>query len=240
MNVLITDTSSGFGLALAREFLDTGASVYGISAGPNDSLEDYTDYHHLKQDIMQLDELRGRLFNFLEGLRVLDLVILNAGMLPEFNDIRKTSVEKITSSMNANLIANKLIIDTLFEQVGVVYQIVAISSGAAVNGYRGWNAYAISKAALNTLMKLYAKEIPETHFSAIEPGIIDGNPNEYIPQLKKNLYQGTNGHTILRNGISDPEYAANYLVEAMGLILQEESGTYREVGEILLAPELGY
>ena len=36
----------------------------------------------------------------------------------------------------------------------------------------------------------------------------------------------------------DPVYAANYMVEAMGIILQEESGTYRDVRDLLFSPEL--
>ncbi len=241
MNVLITDTSSGFGNALAREFLETGATVYGISPRPNDPLNSYANYHHLTHSLKQLDELRLQLSNFVGSVKELDLVILNAGMIPEFNDIRKTPIEKISTVMNVNLLANKLIIDTLLERVPDIYQIVAISSGTAINGDRGWNAYAISKAALNTLMKLYAREVPETHFSAIEPGIVDGVWDEGISRVPDDTYQQVNGLNINLNGrITNPEYAANYLVEAMGIVLQEESGTYTEVKDLLLAPELGY
>ena len=44
MNVLITGTSSGLGLALARELLDNGATVYGISRKFNPILKDYEEY----------------------------------------------------------------------------------------------------------------------------------------------------------------------------------------------------
>ena len=242
MNVLITDTNSGFGHALAMEFLNTGASVYGISRRPNNRLIDFPDYYHLTQDLMKLDELKNNIINFLGNLETLDLVILNAGMLPEFKDIRKTPIENITSMLNLNLLANKLIVDIILEQVPDVYQIVAISSGSAINGDRGWNGYAISKAALNTLIKLYAGEIPDTHFSAIEPGIIDAETDEEIYSLLNKGHKGVNGQLeINKNGkITNPKYAANYMVEAMGIILQEESGTYSEVRDILLAPELGY
>jgi benzil reductase ((S)-benzoin forming) len=242
MNVLITDTNSGFGHALAVEFLNTGATVYGISRRPNSRLNNFPDYYHLTQDLMKLDELENNITNFLGNLKILDLVILNAGMLPEFKDIRKTPIENITSMLNMNLLANKLIIDIVLERLSAVYQIVAISSGTAINGDRGWNGYAISKAALNTLVKLYAGEIPNTHFSAIEPGIIDAETDEEIFRLVNNGNKGASGNLeINKNGkITNPKYAANYMVEAMGIILQEESGTYSEVRDILLAPELGY
>jgi benzil reductase ((S)-benzoin forming) len=239
MNVLITNTSSGFGQALAMEFLKSGASVYGISRQYNYELNTFGDYHHLTQDLMKLDELKDKLNPFLGSVSTLDLVILNAGILPGMNDIRKTTIEKIMTVMSVNLLANKLIMDTLFEKIPAIYQVVAISSGTAVNGKRGWNAFALSKAALNTLMKLYAGEIPDTHFSAIEPGVIDADPAEdYLLMADDTSHEVRDINGSYNNKI-EPEYAANYLVEAMGLVLQEESGVYREAKDLLLAPELG-
>jgi len=239
MNVLITGTDSGFGRAVALEFLNTGASVYGIDSRFNNKLKNYEDYHHLLQDLTGLDELGDQLNDFLAGVKTLDLVILNSDMQPEINDLRETTIEKITTVMNNNVWANKVIIDTLIERVPNIYQVVAISSGAAINCARGWNAYAISKAALNTLMKLYAREIPETHFSALEPGITDTDPRENISPLN-----GSNSYPVVRKlkgihrdlNITYPEYAANYLVEAMGIVLQEESGSYKDVRDILFSP----
>ncbi|TVR69516.1 MAG: hypothetical protein EA408_12490 [Marinilabiliales bacterium] len=51
MNVLITDTGSVFGHALALEYLNTGAHVYGISKMSNDQLNRYVNYNHLKHDV---------------------------------------------------------------------------------------------------------------------------------------------------------------------------------------------
>jgi len=243
MKILITDTGSGFGHALAMEFLENGASVYGISRRSNSYLKKYKHYHHLTHDLINHQELNVQLKNFLARVKTLDLVILNAGILFGINDIRKTSIEDIVTVMNVNLLANKVIIDTLLETVSHVYQIVAISSGSAIKGSRGWNAFALSKAALNTLIKLYAREIPETHFSALEPGIVDTDLHETTRRLtEEDIYPVA--RELKRNGmnsngnLSDQNYAANYLVEAMGIILQEESGTYRDVRDILLTPEL--
>ncbi|MCP3870534.1 MAG: SDR family NAD(P)-dependent oxidoreductase [Gammaproteobacteria bacterium] len=46
-------------------------------------------------------------------------------------------------------------------------QIVMISSGAAVLGNQGWGGYAISKAALSMLARLYAHEFTQTHISLV-------------------------------------------------------------------------
>jgi benzil reductase ((S)-benzoin forming) len=241
MNVLITDTGSRFGQALALEFLKTGAIVYGISPVANELVTKYVDYHGLICDLSDLNAFKSGFKAFLDGTHTIDLVILNAGIIPELNDIKNTSIEKINRVMDVNVLANKLIIDTLMEQVPSVYQVVALSSGPAVNGAPGWNAYALSKAALNTLIKLYAHEIPEIHFSAIEPGYIDGEPDEVFSRLVKESDKHISGlYGINRYGhLTHPEYAANCLVEAMGIMLQEESGSFKDISEILLAPELG-
>ena len=241
MNILITDTGSAFGQALAMEFLNNGASVYGISRRSGGRLKNYKHYHHLTYDLTKHEVLDLHLKNFLNRVDTLDLVILNAGILSQINDMRKTSVKDIITVMNVNLLANKVIIDTLLESVSDVYQIVAISSGSAIKGSRGWNAFAISKAALNTLMKLYAKEVPETHFSALEPGIIDTDLHESNRRLTREaIYPLARElkERSLSEEISEHKYAANYLVEAMGTVLQEESGSFMDVRDLLLTPEL--
>ena len=61
-----------------------------------------------------------------------------------------------------------------------VAQIVMIFSGATVLGNRGWPGYGLSKAALNMLAKLYAHDFPDTHISALAPGIIDTAMMEHL------------------------------------------------------------
>lgn len=237
MNILITGTSSGIGNALATEFLEHGASVYGISRRLHDNLKKHPDYHHLSQDLLNLEEIPDSLGNFLKDVKTLDLVVLNAGILLNINDMRKTPINEITTVMRLNVWANKVIIDTLMEKVSNVYQVVAISSGSAINYARGLNAYSLSKLALNKMIRLYAKEIPETHFSALAPGLIDSDMQQHISQSPDN-----NKYPVIKNlrkmrekgQLINPAYAANYLVEAMGTILQEESGSFREVKDVLL------
>jgi benzil reductase ((S)-benzoin forming) len=236
MKILITGTSSGIGHSLALEYLDHGATVYGISRKFNDNLKEYDDYHHLSIDLLQLDEIPGKLTNFLSGVNELDLVILNAGILPKIDDLRKTPVDEVTTVMRVNVWANKVIIDTLLETVPKIYQVVAMSCGSVINNARGLNAYSLSKLALNNMIKMYSSEIPETHFTALAPGFIDSGLQEYIaracdekdyPVLRKFRNMRESGK------LTKPDYAANYLVEAMGTVLQEESGSYRDVKDVL-------
>ena len=82
--------------------------------------------------------------------------------------------------MRVNVWSNKLILDWLIRRQLPVDQIVAISSGAAVNMSYGWGAYSLSKAALNHLIRLYAHEMPATHLVALAPGLVDTAMQDYL------------------------------------------------------------
>ncbi|WP_159517410.1 SDR family NAD(P)-dependent oxidoreductase [Sunxiuqinia indica] len=185
MNVFITGTSSGLGLGLALYYLKKGHSVYGVSRRQKEELSSNQNYTHLVQDLSDFDETGTRIEKFLAGIKTLDLVILNAGMLNEIKDLHETDIVEIKRVMDVNVWANKLLIDKLFKQIPAIKQLVAISSGASVSGARGWNAYSLSKATLNMLINLYAKEFTSTHFCALAPGLIDSAMQDYIYKLEK-------------------------------------------------------
>lgn len=241
MKVLITDTGSVFGYALALEYLNTGAHVYGISQQSNNQLNKYINYNHLTHDLNKFHQLGKKLNAFLGQIKIFDLIVLNADAITVKQEIRRTTAQQIIDAMNINVLANKIIIDALLESSSEIYQVVAISAGTLVSSARGWNAYAISKSALNTLMRLYAREVPATHFSALDPGMTERADEESEPGLspKKEHPVSKNLKEVNKKGnIPDPVYAANYMVEAMGIILQEESGTYRDVRDLFFSPEL--
>ncbi|HBH49531.1 MAG TPA: alcohol dehydrogenase [Bacteroidales bacterium] len=183
MNILITGTSTGIGAALAQHYLQLGHQVFGISRKKNITLAEYGAYSHQKLDLTRFSRVRKRFSSFLSPVEKLDLVILNAGILNEIKDLKDTSIEEIEEVMDINVWANKNLIDALYKLKKPVTQVAAISSGAAVSGSRGWNAYSISKAALNMIVSLYSKEHTNTHFIALAPGLIDTNMQEYICNL---------------------------------------------------------
>ncbi|HER10014.1 MAG TPA: SDR family NAD(P)-dependent oxidoreductase [Bacteroides sp.] len=235
MNILITGTSSGIGNSLAREYLEKGDRVFGISRNFSDSLKKYADYHHLSHDLSVHAELEQRLRQLLNGTNALDRVILSAGVLPAINDMRDTSMEEIRRVMDVNVWANKMLLDALFKLIPQIHQVVAISSGASRSGARGWNVYAISKAALNSLVRLYADEIPETHFSAMAPGVVETGMQDYIfslPDDERFPVVNRLKEMKRKKQMKDPREAAADLIGAMEIAMQRESGSYIDVREL--------
>jgi len=232
MNILITGTSSGVGNGLAKHYLKDGHIVYGISRKIDEALSQNKSFNFLSQDLSQFNETAKNVSDFLGDVSKLDLVVLNAGKLNEIKDMRDTSIEEIKAVMDINVWANKILIDTIHKEVKTVKQIVAISSGAAVHGSRGWNAYSLSKATLNMLIDLYSKELTETHLTALAPGLIDTNMQDYI---YKNADQ--NKFPVVQKlkkakgtpQMPQPGDAAKTIAEAIKKIKMHDSGEFLDV-----------
>ena len=235
MNVLITGTSSGLGFGLATYYLDNGHHVFGISRKVNNELKNRKNFTLLTQDISHFREVQINLVSFLKDVQTLDLVILNAGILSEIKDLQDTSLDEIKKAMDVNVWANKILIETLFEQVDKIDQVVAISSGASVSGARGWNAYSLSKATLNMLINLYAKEYTATHFCALAPGLIDTKMQDYIYDLPdkdeypvvKRLKQAKGTEQM-----PPPEKAAKIVARGIETAKKSESGSFLDVRKL--------
>jgi len=227
MNVLITGVGSGFGEALAKAYLLKGASVYALSSRTNKTLLKDRRMHLYRCNLANLHEIPAAL----EALHLpsLDMVILNAGVLGEIQEMEKTSVEALKKVMDINVYANKIILDFLKPMHPA--QVIAISSGASVNGNFGWSAYSMSKSSLNMLIQLYAQEMPQTHLTSFAPGLISTpmlngliknvDPQRY-PSVKK-LYDGEK---------RTADEAAQMLIETSEILTSNKSGLFLDIRQL--------
>ncbi|MFW5658126.1 MAG: SDR family NAD(P)-dependent oxidoreductase [Bacteroidota bacterium] len=232
MNIFITGISSGIGNGLTKYYLNSKHRVYGVSRHKPDIPDDKGQLFFRSLDISDFEKVKADIPLLLQNIDNLDVVILNAGILPEIGDLTDTSLEELKRVMDVNLWANKVLIDILFKTVDKIRQVVAISSGASVSGSRGWNGYAISKAALNMMIKLYSREYPATHFSAFAPGLVDSKMQAYIARLEENKKfpvleklhdaRGT-------DAMPSADKAAPVLAEGFALAREYESGSFIDI-----------
>jgi benzil reductase ((S)-benzoin forming) len=181
MNVFITGNSSGLGYGLTEALLERDAIVWGMSRTGCALKPKYDDVLRDRlQDLGSLNSIEEGLDRLLSDCLRLDLVVLNAGMLGRIQEISHADVHDLEHIMRVNVWANKVILDWLIERQIPVDQIIAISSGAAVNMNYGWGGYSMSKAALNNLITLYAQEMPDTHLTALAPGLVDTGMQDYL------------------------------------------------------------
>lgn len=189
----VTGVSTGIGLGLTEELLSRGWRVIGLSRREPTLAQSMERFSFASIDVGESASLIEKVSELLSDVSHVDLAILNAGALGVISDLADATLDDLRNTMNINLWANKLILDALFDGQRTVRQVVTMSSGAAVNGNRGWGGYSISKAALNMLTKLYAKEQPQTHFCAFAPGLVETpiqdtlqsmSPDERFPSLE--------------------------------------------------------
>jgi NAD(P)-dependent dehydrogenase (short-subunit alcohol dehydrogenase family) len=231
MRVFITGIGSGLGEALAKEYLDAGEEVYALSRHRPKSLAGYENLHFYPIDLFAFERIGGAMEELLGDVE-LDIAILNAGILGELRDMSETSLRQIEAVMDLNVWANKVILDNMKKRT--VRQIVAISSGASVSGARGWNAYALSKAALNMLVRLYAAEMPHTHLTSLAPGLID------TPMMEHILTHGDAERFPVVERLKNspkmsPKDAARLLIDSFGRLLEYPSGEYLDIRKLDLA-----
>jgi NAD(P)-dependent dehydrogenase (short-subunit alcohol dehydrogenase family) len=164
-----------------------------------------------------------------------DLVILNAAKLGQIRDMADCPLEDLRETMEINVWANKWILDCLFRKGRTVKQVVGISSGASLSGSRGWNGYSLSKAALNMLIKLYAGEQSNTHFTALAPGLVDTAMQDYLTNLPEDdryepleILKAAKGTQKMPDG----ESCARLLIDAFPKLLSRPSGEYADIRKL--------
>jgi len=227
-NIFITGIGSGLGLALARLYLEKGYTVLALSRHLPKDLENEPNLHFLECDLSHLEQVKCCTKKITALVDHIEIAILNAGILGEIKDMHQTSLKEINQVMDINVWANKLILDVFIEEKKKVKQIVAISSGAAINCNRGWSGYSISKAALNCLIKLYAREMENTHLTALAPGLVLTPMLNYIlEKVDENKYPSVK--RLKKSPKRTPQETAELLYSIFPQLLRYESGSFIDV-----------
>lgn len=230
--VLVTGVSSGIGHALAEQLLAGGHAVIGLSRRRPDDLAKQERFRFRSVDLAREDALAPALQALVPAGSTLDLVVLNAGMLGEIRDLAKTPLADMRALMEVNVWSNKVLLEALWARDVKTPQVVAISSGAAVKGNRGWGAYAVSKAALNMLVQVYAAERPDVHFTALAPGLVDTDMQRYIRSLPDTAEYASVARLKAAHGtdaMPDAAGCAARLVPLFPKLLTQPSGSFVDV-----------
>lgn len=231
-NAFITGNSGGLGYALSQVLLEKDYRVFGCSRRGCDLNGDLVD---VQCDLGRFEAIPLNLSALLKDTDRLDLVILNAGMLGEIKAMQETSVEELQNIMDINVWSNKVVLDWLLHADIDIDQIVFISSGAAVLGSRGWGGYAISKASLNMLAKLYAHEFVDTHLSAIAPGLVDTDMMAMLGEGDANRFPALQRIQEARGTerLLTPREAAERIIDNLDALKSFKTGSFVDLRQIL-------
>lgn len=228
-NIFITGISSGIGQGLALHFAKEDVQVFGISRRKLDY--NHPNINHLTLDINDYSNV-PKLKDFLPPN--LGLIILNAGVLGEMTTMKNASIESLQNVMQTNLWAQKNLLDNLLGHKEIE-KIITLSSGASINANVGWAGYSLSKAALNILTQLYAKEYPETHFIALAPGLVDTAMQDYIfNEVSSQEFPSVQRLKDARGtkNMPSPQIFCKYFENSLEKIFTHDSGSFVDIRKI--------
>lgn len=226
MNIFISGTSRGIGHALAKSYARDN-KVFGVSRSKCDLA-----IEHCQLDLTDYPNVAKSISKQLESIDSLDMVFLNAGILGKMQKMQVADLADLKNTMEVNLWSQKVLLDILLTKSP--QYVIAISSGAAINGNMGWSGYSLSKAALNMLIQLYASEFPKTKFIALAPGLVDTHMQDIIGEISSQEFPNLKRLHDARGTESMPtpeKFVENFHAK-WGEIAQTESGHFIDIRKI--------
>ena len=225
---LVTGASRGIGAAVAERFAAEGAKLV-LTARTVGGLEETDDAVRKAggesatlvpldlRDFETIDRLGASLY---ERFGRLDILVGNAGMLGSLSPVGHIAPETWQEVLDINLTANWRLIRSLdaLLRAGEAGRAIFVTSGAASGAFAYWGAYAVSKAALEMLVRTYAAEVAKT---PLKVNLID--PGAVRTRLRAQAFPGEDPQRL-----APPEAIAELFVELA-------SADYTKNGEVVRA-----
>lgn len=197
----ITGASRGIGQEIAKCYAQQGAHVIAI-ARDSKNLEKTDDLIRevsgksatlIPFDLTEMDKIPGLAKMIAERFGHIDILVGNAGQLGELSPLVDQSADSWQKTMDINLHANFHLIrcfDPLLK-LSDTPRAIFVSSGVADGVHPYWGAYAVSKASLEYMVKLYAIENEKAKLRA---NLI--NPGQVRTRMHAQAFPGLNPQTI--------------------------------------------
>ncbi|MFA5593313.1 MAG: SDR family NAD(P)-dependent oxidoreductase [Micavibrio sp.] len=178
---LVTGASRGIGAAAAKALAREGAHVILVArtVGGLEALDDEIRAFGGKAtlmplDLFELDALDALGPTLYQHFPALDIFIGNAAMLGTLAPLGHIKPDEFQRVMDLNVMANYRLIRTLdpLLKASDAGRVVFVTSGAVQTPRAYWGEYAVSKAALEMLAKIYAAECEATNVrvNILDPG----------------------------------------------------------------------
>lgn len=156
--MLVTGTSRGIGLGVARHFLGKGYIVEGCSRSA--ATFEASTYAHTTVDVRDEDQVVSWVRTIERRRRRIDVVVNNAGLAPAVTPVLMTSGAVLNDVLRTNAIGTYLVAREAAR--GMVTRrfgrIINVSSMAVGLHEEGTAAYAASKSAIVEFTRIMAKE----------------------------------------------------------------------------------
>jgi benzil reductase ((S)-benzoin forming) len=185
---IVTGTSSGIGAAVARQLVDRGWTVVGVSRRPAEIVN--VRYAHVTFDLANVGALSRDLAPALAPPLTAQRwdrvgLVNNAARADLLQPLERVDPSDLLDMLALNTVAPIWLMGFITRTVprDATVRIVNVSTGAAVTAFPGLTAYATSKAGLRMAGQVFAAEldatagksaaVPDTALLSFQPGIVD-------------------------------------------------------------------
>ncbi len=158
MNIVITGTSRGIGLSLVKRYIEQGHFVIGCSR--SESEFEHENYKHFVVDLTAEKEINNFALMVKKQYGSIDVLINNAG-IASMNHFMLTPLETAKKVMDTNFFAPFLVTRAFINALKKSNhpRIINFSTVAVPFNLDGELAYVASKAAIESMTKILAKEL---------------------------------------------------------------------------------
>lgn len=235
---LITGASKGIGYSIAETFAAAGAKVI-ISSRNQESLDEMAN--NLKSKgyevtgischVGKSEELENLVQKAVGFYGQIDMLVNNAASNPVFGPVHDTTLEAYDKIMDVNVKAPFHLMNLCFPYLRASSNgaVINISSIGGISPEQGLGIYSVSKAALISLTKVYAKEWGDhkIRVNAICPGLIQTKFSEALWSNEKIMQHMMKSLAIKRVGTTEE-------IGAAALFLASKASSYT-TGAVLTA-----
>ena len=211
---LITGASRGIGAAVARLFGAEGAHLVLVArtVGGLEAVDDSVraaggSATLVPLDLTQADKIDQMVVALYERFGRLDILVGNAGMLGELGPLAHLDIKTFQRLLDLHVAANWRLIracDALLRRAPAGRALfTACAAGHEPTAY--WSGYAVTKAALEMMVRVYAGELDKTQVRA---SLID--PGPVATALRREAFPGEDPATL-----SKPDEVARRFLEAV-------------------------
>ena len=192
---LITGAGSGIGaevsIALAKKYhtIITGKSLSSLEETEKQIAENGGSCTLVELDMNNYNGIDKLGLEIFKRWKKLDILISNAAILGTLGPLHHQSHDEFIDVLNVNLISNHRLIRSMEPLLKNSDKPIAcfLSSSVAIEARPYWGAYAVSKASLQHMVKIWSKENLNNNFSI---AII--NPGKTNTKMRKLAMPGEN------------------------------------------------
>jgi NAD(P)-dependent dehydrogenase (short-subunit alcohol dehydrogenase family) len=197
---LVTGASRGIGAAVAVRLAKEGAHVIalgrdvkGLEATDDAIRADGGQATLVPLNLMELDSIELLAASVSQRFGKLDILVGNAAVLTDLTPLPHISPEDWQKSITTNLTANWQLIrcfDALLK-LSDAPRMMFVTSGVARRAAAYWGGYAVSKAALEHMVKLYAAENAD---AALRVNLVD--PGAVATRMRAKAFPGEDAQAL--------------------------------------------